>query len=190
MAQIVHELRQLAVRLCGSGWTAFFSASSIQAGISRASSSTLRVRQASLRRSRARPRHARRRKAAGRSASGRRSRPARTGPSAPSPARRGSTPARCTAAVPSSPVGARGPLISSTPATRAEPKSMIFTVPVAVDHDVLRTQVLVQHLHGGGRPAGPRATCSTMPRTVSRSGCGWSRIHCASVCPSMYSVTR
>ena len=48
------------------------------------------------------------------------------------------------------------------PATLVEPKSMIFTAPVAVDHDVLGTQVLMQRLLAveGAQPLGDLLTMS------------------------------
>ena len=59
----------------------------------------------------------------------------------------------------------------------------------AVNHQVLGPQVLVQHLQPV-KACRPRAICSTMSRTASSSGRGWSRIHCARVWPSTYSVAR
>ena len=77
---------------------------------------------------------------------------------------------------------------SATPVILVEPKSMIFTVPV-VSIMMLSGRMSWCSISLRWNARRPLAICSTMPRTVSRSGFGLSIIHCVSVCPSMYSVT-
>ena len=76
---------------------------------------------------------------------------------------------------------------STTPVILVEPKSMIFTVPVA-SIMMLSGRMSWCSISLRWKARSPLAICSTMPRTVSRLGFGLSIIHCVSVWPSMYSV--
>ena len=119
--------------------------SSIHAGISRSSSSTRLVLQLALRRARARLRNfGAERQPPGQHLVGDDAQRKQVRARVPLSPRKYSGAVYCS--VPSISLRSSGESISEMPATRVEPKSMIFTVPVAIDHHVLRPQVLVQHL--------------------------------------------